>query len=218
MKKLSLIFLVAMSLVASSVNAQNEDYKDVVSVTAGYSLFNLLAKAANTSSTGGSIATGTTASSTPTLQLSYDHGFGKVFSLGGAVSYNSGKVVANDYEWIDANGKSSIGNYTINLSRITVAARTLFHYGNSGKLDMYSGFRVGVGIWNTSATSSNPDFDPEDEFSRLKNGVILNAQAIPFGLRYYFTDNLGAGFETAFGGPYLASFSLQYRLGGSGRK
>jgi hypothetical protein len=132
--------------------------------------------------------------------------------LGGAVSYNSANVDAKNYSWTDANDKTSLTDYTLKVSRITVGARALFHYGNAGKIDMYSGIRLGVGIWNTDLKATNPNFT-SDEVDNLRSGALPQIQIIPFALRGYVTDNIGIGFETAIGSPYMASLQLTYRLG-----
>ncbi len=211
MKKQFLLLVAVCALVSTTLNAQNEDYKGVASFNVGYSLFNALGKSVATA--GSNSLDLNKISTTPTLQVAYDYGFGKVFSLGGAVSYNGANGDIKDFVFTDASGKTSTANYTLKVSRITVGLRALFHYGNAGKIDMYSGIRIGAGIWNNTFTSTNPDFKPEDELARIKNGVAPQIQIVPFGLRGYVTDNIGIGFETAIGSPYMACLQLTYRMG-----
>jgi hypothetical protein len=210
MKK-NIFSLLLSVLVLTTASAQNADYRNVLSFNAGYSLFNTLASAQEKDVT----ATEFSASALPTLQLAYDHGFGKSFSLGGAVSFNNLKSSAKGFEFIDANDDVKVTDYDLTVNRITIGARTLFHYGNKGKLDMYSGARLGIGIWSFDAKGSNANFDVEEEFGQLRSGVAPQIQIIPFGLRGYVTENIGIGFETAIGSPYMASLQLTYRMGGS---
>ncbi|MFZ4542554.1 MAG: hypothetical protein ACOYOA_00760 [Saprospiraceae bacterium] len=213
MKKITMIFVVAVFGI-SSIQAQSENFKNVVSLTAGYSLFNVLGKGASQD-----VAQGATYNASPTLQASYDYGFGNVFSLGGAVSFNEAKTQATNYEWTDAAGNLTYGDYDVKVARTTIGLRALFHYGNKGRLDMYSGVRLGVGIWSLKYSSTNPSFDPDNEIKGLRgSGALPQFQIIPFALRGYITDNIGLGFETAIGSPYMASLSLNYRFGAGAPK
>lgn len=190
----------ALALVCASfvsMTAQNMDYRSTVSFNAGASLFNLASGSSDSETFKGS--------SIPTLQLSYDYAIAKWFSLGGALSYNKAKAEDSNYSYIDDNGNFKTGSYKLGISRTTVGLRALFHYGNTGKLDMYSGLRLGVGIWNLSPDTNISDFDAEDAVDGLRNGVLPQVQVVAFGLRYYVTDNFGLGFETALGSPYFSS-------------
>ena len=208
MKKILLVFA-CVGLAFGVIIAQNDSHKNVVSLTAGYSLFNVAGKAASQD-----VAQGASYNASPTFQASYDYGVSNFFSIGGALSYNEAQTLATNYSWTDAAGNVSVGDYDVRVARTTIGARALFHYGNKGRLDMYSGLRLGLGIWNIKFTSTNPQFDPEKEFKGLRgNGVLPQFQLIPFALRGYITENIGLGFETAIGSPYMASLSLQYRLG-----
>jgi hypothetical protein len=209
--------IIAICAFALSAQAQNDDYRNVMSITAGANIFKTVAKVLIDSTlSSNSDPSKIKLTSTPTLQFAYDRGLGKVVSIGLAGSFNKTTADVQDYQWSDLNGKVSTGNYNVSLSRVSVAMRLLFHYGNSGRMDLYSGIRAGVGIWTVGATSSNPTFSFEDEFgSRAKSGTIPQFQVIPFGLRGYITENIGIGFETGIGGPYYASLTLNYRVGGS---
>jgi hypothetical protein len=209
MKKAKFMYVaIAILLSQFTLQAQSADYPNTVSFNAGYSFFNTAAKAAKLG--------GATASATPTLQGSFDHCFNEWLSLGGAVSYNGAKTSATNITIIDSLGMSKTGDYDAKISRITVSARLLFHFGNKGRMDMYSGFRLGAGIWNNTFTSTIPGLEASevDGGDRLRNGTLPTIQLIPFGLRTYVTDNIGLGFETAIGSPYMAAFQLNYRLGG----
>lgn len=212
----SIKLLLAFLCVATMAQAQkkkttkevDEMPKSNLSFSTGYSLFN----AAGAGSIENTSASGTaTYSATPTLQLAYDRMLTKVVSVGAAVSFNHAKGEVKDYEYTDANGNPAVGNLSATVTRTTIGLRALFHYGNKGKLDMYSGLRLGVGLWNADATSTDPNFNPED-INRLRTGVAPQFQFVLFGLRYYVAEGFGLGFETALGSPYMANFNLNYRF------
>ena len=192
-----------------SINAQNLDYRSTISGAVGVNGISLLSGIVNSASE----ETGIKINATPSFQLSYDYALSKWFSLGGAASFNSIKSSATNFSFLDEAGKTRTGDYDFKGNRVTVAARALFHYGNEGKLDMYSGVRVGFKTWTGTLTTTGnltDNFTADDIFPQ-KTG--LNAQIIPFGLRYYVSDNFGLGFETALGAPYFAALQLNYRMG-----
>lgn len=208
--------------------AQNEDYQHVVSVQSGVSLFSSFRGTVKPSyqpaDTTVSFSSGKM-QNFPQLNIGYDYGVVKWFSIGGAVSYNK---VGLDLKDVTYNKKEKLGDVTLNVSRLTLGARALFHYGNTNRIDMYSGVRLGVGIWTVKVSSSALD-DKLDEVlkeaggsglwrSLLGNRVkgsfpMLQAQVILFGLRGYVTENIGINGELSVGSPYFASIGVNYRFG-----
>lgn len=187
MKKLFLLSLLALIL-SNAVHAQNETYKSTICVNGGFSLVGTIISAAN----------GET-SSVPAIQVTYDYGLEKWFSLGAAVSYQSMKIDYTDMTY---------GNYKTSLDRLNVALRALFHYANSGKADLYSGLRLGYTNWNVSSTSTDPDYDPNSVFK----GGGFAPQVILVGFRGYFTDHIGLNSELTVGAPHYFSIGLNYRF------
>lgn len=219
MKKGFLIIVLA-ALGFDTIHAQNEEYRDVTSLTAGLSLFNIggpIVKAALTNA-GQNENQLIKTNSIPTLQVSYDHAFGRVFSLGGALSLSQFSAQATNFDWKDAAGNISTGYFNLETTRTTFGMRALFHYGNKGKIDMYSGVRVGVGIWKIKFDSDLTNFTVDKLNGVFARSVSPQVQVIPFALRGYITENIGLGFETAIGSPYMASLSLQYRFGSGSSK
>ena len=224
-------FLVA-SLVACSLgaSAQNEDYKHVVSVQSGVSLFSFfrgnITGSTQSSDTTVAFSSGR-ASTTPQINLAYDYGINHWFSVGGAVSFNKSSLQLNDVVYKKT---ENLGNVTLGVSRLTIGARALFHYGNADRIDMYSGVRLGIGIWGVSGSSSAVDGKMDEIFKEaggggLWRGIIGNkvgagfampqVQVIVFGLRGYVTERIGLNGELGFGSPYFASIGINYRIGGS---
>ncbi len=207
--------ILALALICTSFSgfAQNEDYRSTASLNVGTNAFNLfkgLIVAVN-EELGGK----TTMTATPSFALGYDYAVKPWLSIGGQAAFNS--FVINTDRIEDSAGKTQIGDLKVAASRIPIQARLLFHYGNSGKLDMYSGFSAGVSIWNAKATGSlvtTYDGLEDNPFRGVKGGVNGTGQLILFGIRGYVTDNIGIGFESALGAPYFASLQLNYRLGG----
>lgn len=190
MKKQLLTLTAVMLFSASGLFAQ--DYKSTISADAGISLVGrLMSAVVNLDTIGGY-------SATPAMQLSYDYMVTDFLSAGAAVSYQQFKFSQSD------------GMFAI--KRMNFAVRALFHYGKSDKLDMYSGVRLGMTNWGYKIDV--PTDDPtltalqDSKFA----GFGFAPQLVAFGIRGYFTDNIGANIEFAVGSPYYMSGGISYRF------
>jgi opacity protein-like surface antigen len=170
--------------------------------------------------------TGGKATATPTIQGAYDFALADWFSVGLAASYNNTKI---DFTNITYKGKVA-GDANATVARTSLAARALFHYGNKGRWDLYSGVRIGAGIWYakvgadindellTDLIGSFDTFVPSFLTDRLSGQnvrtgfVLFQAQIIPLGARYYITDNIGVHAELGVGAPYYATIGANYRF------
>lgn len=197
--QLSLLFIFA----TFQIFAQNQDYRSTLSLNAGFSAVGSLISIAD------DFSSDTKSYAVPAIQLTYDKGFQKWFSIGLATSYQTMGIEYKGYEYMQ-DGEVVTEDFKTNISRLNIAVRPLFHYGNINRFDMYSGLRVGVTNWSINTKSNDPNYDPENDIS-FGNGLNFSAQVILYGLRAYFTENLGANFELALGSPHFASFGLNYR-------
>ncbi len=181
------------------LSAQNDSIRHTVSVNAGASLAGVVIRFFDVND---SILT----ASYPVAQLNYDFGVKKWFSLGLATSYQQFNLTYTDYHFFDESYGLISQNISAKLSRINIAARALFHYGNSGNVDMYSGVRLGYTQWKLT-TDYSEVFKPED----FKLGLFA-PQLVLFGFRGYFTEHIGAGAEFCIGSPHYLSAGLNYRF------
>jgi hypothetical protein len=238
MKKIIAV-LFTFSILGNAVLAQNADFKNNINVHLGASLFSVfnadLGK--QTAVTDSVKFTSAGLSNIPTIGVSWDYGISKSFSIGIAGSYSQAKVTANDLEVFNKNTlkHDKLGNFAITVPRTTFAARFLLHYANKGRIDCYSGLRLGVGLWSVKLAA---DLD-KDVLARVIDGVEdkLNlpadqklppfitdkikakvpfiapqVQLIIFGLRGYVTNNIGLNFELAAGSPYVLAVGANYRF------
>ncbi len=200
MKKL--LFIAIAFAFAFQSFAQNADHKSTISVNAGFSLVGKLLDVANTVSS--TVTDGPKSTSIPALQVTYDYGIVNWLSIGGAFSY---QMMKSDVPSMDLSG--NLYTYTDKINRMNVAARVLFHYANSGRVDLYSGFRMGMTNWSFSTDNTDNTYNVSDYWG-LKNNFA--PQVILFGLRAYITDNLGVNSEFCVGAPHYFSAGLSYRL------
>lgn len=218
------IIIIALFAIMQNALAQNMDYRNTISLSSGRSLFVAL-RGLEAKPTDELTFKDGKASATPTFQGTYDFAVNDWFSVGLAASYNNAKISFTD---ITYKGKVT-GEANATLARTSLAARFLFHYGK-GKWDLYSGGRIGAGIWYAKVGADINDellsellgsfeaFTPSFITNRLdgkstRTGfVLIQAQVIPFGARYYITDNIGVHAEVAVGAPYFATIGANYRF------
>jgi opacity protein-like surface antigen len=203
-KVLLLTCVLALTFSSNSLFAQNGDYKSNIYAGAGFSLAGALFDALGAGGTGE-----VTTNSLPAIQLNYDYALTPRVSAGLAFSYQGFGFDVNDYQYLDQDFNLVTEDFSADLQRTNIALRVLFHYGNSEKLDMYSGVRVGMTNWVSKINSSDPN---NDFFGADLSGWSFAPQLIGFGMRYYVTDNIGLSLETALGAPHFLSIGANYRL------
>jgi hypothetical protein len=201
MRKL-LFTIVTIAFMATCAFGQNADYKAVISANAGLTIMGALNSEFDSESAG---AVNTT--TLPSLELAFDYGIEKWFSLG----------VIFAYQLVSAEEQVTGFTNNYSISRTYVGLSTLFHYANSGKVDLYSGFRLGFKKWNTEI-----DFDEgfdDTGYNYVEIGDLpligdgFGFQFVTFGIRGYLTDNIGISAELlTIGAPHIASIGLSYRL------
>lgn len=211
MKKIILFSFALILGLVSQTQAQSEDYRFNVGLSTNYTftgaLFNGLIRAAEGTSTG------VNKKSFPSLQLTADYGITKLLSVGVAASYQTIGFDATD-DFINGSGSPETENYSLTWTRTSIALRPLIHYANTDRLDMYSGLRI---QWfNGTVDSDSSDPDRVDDFTN-EAGIDPNLSKIgvgivAYGVRYYFTENIGAGTEINIGRPYVVNFSINARF------
>jgi len=186
--------------------AQNKEYRHTGSVSAGMSLTGTFIKLFENPESGD-----LDIKRTPALQVSYDYGIQKFFSIGVAVAYQKFNVDGKDFIEFDEEGNVQTVDFNGDYSRLNVAIRPLFHYANNDKLDLYSGFRFG--FLNNNFTYTDTTFEDLNlKDIELNNIKRLTFGITAFGLRYYVTNNIGAGFEINIGAPYATVFNINARF------
>lgn len=139
--------------------------------------------------------------------LAYDYRFGRVFSLGAAVGFQSVDIT----EIRNSDSRENISG-AIEINRIFLSGRTLFHYGKNPKWDLYSGVRFGATAWLVNSTIDQDEFTLGTTTVGSSSAVFPHLVPIPFGVKYYPSDRLMIGAELATGSPHVLAFQLGVRL------
>ena len=144
-------------------------------------------------------------SGSPGTTLAYDYRLNRVLSIGGAVSHQ--RLRLDDFRSAD----ESVGpNARLDLNRVLIGTRLLFHYGRSERVEMYSGLRAGVTVWRIGVRGFRGDASIADG----AGASVLTPQftLIPYGVRAYVTEAFTLGGEVALGSPHLLAIQLGYRF------
>jgi hypothetical protein len=167
-----------------------------------------------------------TLKATGTYSLTYDYAPIKWFSVGGSLTYNRLKLETPSIG-LNIGDRYYEGSLTGRLNRTNVGVRLLGHYVNNERFDLYSGLRVGANIYRASATIESPDFEDVDVVGAVLDKIGLNflnlntarisgtrptLQVIPLGFRFYVTDRLGIGAESALGPTQYLSANVNFRF------
>jgi hypothetical protein len=129
-------------------------------------------------------------------------------------NYSISSVSWESYE-MDITGKPTgkLNSNKIEFTRLRILGKFSYHFGPSKDFDMYAG--AGLGINQTLFTSYEDGvssaYTPSNVLLEIATTFPISWR-IDFGGRYYFTKNLGVGFETGIsGGPFLSlSFCTKF--------
>ncbi|MCB9246842.1 MAG: outer membrane beta-barrel protein [Flavobacteriales bacterium] len=203
MKSKSLVFaLVFLAFTGVAVKAQTEEGQSVVTLNLGYSLVgDLLTTALDA-------ADEVNASSTPVFILGYDYGLSDKFSIGLSGTLQNMNADADDYTYTNLDNEEVVEDISLDLTRWQMAITPRFHYGQGGNLDMYSGLRIGITGWSTDIQSTDPDINDVVDLTSGRFSLGLTA----FGVRYYFSELIGANMELNLGAPYIFSGGINLKF------
>lgn len=136
--------------------------------------------------------------------FSYDYLVGKRFSVGGLIASQSLEVSSK----LKATNTSSENGHIL---RTYIGFRGNWHYGKNDKIDLYSGFKIGIVNFNTTRVDNFVPFresyiEAKNNYSRLAVGFT------PIAARFFVSDNLGINLETSIGAPSFISIGMNYRM------
>ena len=204
MKRIAVFILIFGAINPSF--AQREKGQTVLTANAGFSAYRIFILAQIMSNENDS-ALNIRSKTDPVAILGIDHFITKNFSFGGSVAYQ--KVTAN-YDRLYGDSLTLFENIDASAAKLSLTLRGLFYYGKSEKKQFYSGLKLGYQKVKTFDNSSDNTYNTINDlaWSRVTIGLI------PFGMRYFFTENIGCNFEVSLGVPNLLSFGLNYKIPG----
>ena len=133
------------------------------------------------------------------------------FGVGVDIGYNSTTLTFKDKQEVYNNTTgvydTKTYDYTFKTQKIGVMATMNYHFLNNDKVDAYGVFGAGYGNRSYTFSSTDPDYKTESV-----KGLIPVAMRIGAGMRYFFTDNIGANLALGFGqgGIVNAGVSMKF--------
>ncbi|MDT8309269.1 MAG: hypothetical protein RQ866_07040 [Bacteroidales bacterium] len=149
----------------------------------------------------------------PVFQLSGDYHINKNISIGIAGAYHPVSISWDDPDIPSVDNDGRIGDFEMSLNRINIGIRGLIHYDYTDNVDLYSGIRLGVNIWNVNFSSHDPEIN--EGFHALNNfpsGIMPGFQIIPFGITVYLEDIIGLNAEFCIGQPYFLTAGVKMKF------
>lgn len=203
MRKLILTIAVLItSLTSFNSNAQSVKKGDVLVDTyyGVVNLFNLAFKG-----TLGSVASNASSSSIDHLGVRGEYMLIDKFGIGLDIDFNKVDVSYSTITTVNLN--NVVYTYNIGSQNIRSSASFNYHFADSDKLDAYLG--LGAGYNYRSYTSSST----EAGYSYSASGAITPiAFKLALGMRYFFTDNLGANLAMGIGQGGLVNGGLSFKF------
>jgi hypothetical protein len=189
MKKAKLFLItICAACITNNLSAQAFEQGNII-ITAGYGVPNF-GKAILTT-VDESVYTNYDAKGFGPLHFRAEYAVGDRFGIGLNVNFNTFGA-----EWNYVDPSNDVYTYTEKITAINFIPHFKLHWlEDNDHLDLYSGFGIGYSIFNYSRESNDPnDVFLDDWNSPLAIGVDITA----FGVRYYFTENIGAYVETGY--------------------
>ncbi len=127
--------------------------------------------------------------------------------LGLDLGYNNSKVDYTDIGGYDNNGNPINYEYNFKTQKIGAMVFMNYHFLDNDKVDFFGTFGVGYGNRSYKFSSTDPDY-----VTASIKSLIPVASRIGVGLRYFFTDNLGANLGLGFGQGGLVNVGISAKF------
>jgi len=153
----------------------------------------------------------------PEYGVSIDYMVAKYFSFGLGVNYQTISFNSSitpqptpyNYNYYYYNSDPSSAQFT----RWNIGVRNLFYFqsDNSDNVHFYMGARAGLSIWHEADTWANGAYNPQYR-SFVNSATPLFSFQLLWGMRYFFTQEIGTQLELGLGTPYYAQAGITIRL------
>jgi predicted porin len=199
MKKAKLLLIAICGVfITNNLKAQAFEQGNIV-VTVGYGVPNF--GKALLSTVDESIYTNYDAKGFGPLHFRAEYGVGDKFGIGLNVNFNT---FGAEWKYDDTFWSGQVYTYEEKLTAINFIPHFKFHYLDNDNLDLYSGFGIGYSIFNYTRESNDPNDIFLDSWS---SPIAIGVDITAIGVRYYFTDNIGAYVEAGYA-KSLINFGL----------
>lgn len=111
------------------------------------------------------------------------------------------------YNQATGNYEDILYNYDLSTNKFGVLFCFNYHFLDNDEFDLYSTVGVGYSNRNFNFSSTDPTFAPTTLSSIIPVGFKSG-----IGMRYFFSDNLGANLQIGFGQGGILNAGISYKL------
>jgi len=192
MKSLYILLIIILNSLCSTAQQKFAFHKRTSVITLGYGVGNIWKQFLEE---GISSPESYSVSSSGPIAFTYEYGFFNRISAGFIVGYSllKGKFTSNQVPFEDR------------LTCFSLLARANYHFLPRKKLDLYAG--GGLGYYNFKYQAKDGTGAPFTLNNRIPGTFGYSVQV---GIRYYFSNNIGAYAELGYLGGSLAQFGIAF--------
>ncbi len=110
-------------------------------------------------------------------------------------------------EGYDSNNNPTIYDYTYSTKKIGAMVTFNYHFIDNDELDFYGIFGMGYGNRSFKFESTDPNY-----VEATVSSLIPVASRLGVGMRYFFTDNIGANLALGFGQGGIINAGLSFKF------
>lgn len=125
------------------------------------------------------------------------------FGIGLDIGFNNTKLSFSEFDVVD----NKTYDYNFTTQKIGAMVTFNYHFLDNDQVDLYGVFGVGYGNRSFKFESTDPLYDNSNV-----DAPIPVASRLGVGLRYFFTDNIGANIALGFGQGGLINAGLSVKI------
>lgn len=202
MRKFAILIVLCASgfLISNKIKAQSVQKGNfIIDIDYGFpNLFSSLIKSAYNTSNGTGVSVGAIGPITGKCEYLLSDKVG----VGGIISYANSTV-----KWNAQGSDGLYYDYKVSIPRLRILAAMTFHFATGDKVDPF--FCVGAGYSNYQVKMSTAD--PDYSGSKSISWLFPVALRVGVGVRYFFTENIGANMEIGLGQALIqAGLSMKF--------
>ena len=203
--KITLVALATLFVGVSNVQAQAVEEGNIV-IDAYYGFPNLYTSVFKTTYANSGTAANIKIGGAGPLGVRGEYLLTDKFGLGLDIGFNNSKGTYTDYGY-DNNGNQVNYDYDFKTQKIGAMIFMNYHFLDHDKVDFFGTFGIGYGNRSYTFTSTDPNYVE----ASIKS-LIPVASRLGIGMRYFFTDNIGANLGLGIGQGGLVNVGVSAKF------
>lgn len=141
------------------------------------------------------------------LIIGFDHGLSGRWSIGGFFSTQR-RHGSTEFSFLDADENVQTETVKFDLRRNAFGFSPKIHFGQTERIDLYSGVRMGFILWADKIESQSGQFKTFDDLVKSRPFFGLT----PIGVRFYPNEFIGLSFELNLGAPNILGLGAVVKI------